>query len=138
MKERYFVIIWSHDGTRYALNGTNRRDLFKRIRSNFPGSRPFCHEVSQRIYQMCGDKGVSTQEFWDSLDLELEEQRREEVWKESHPSSAFMENLPVIGGWLKNSGLSRNYVIEAIVTVIGLIIAISVVINFMHSYGVLD
>jgi hypothetical protein len=87
---------------------------------------------------MCGDKGVSTQEFWDSLDLELEEQRREEVWKESHPSSAFMENLPVIGGWLKNSGLSRNYVIEAIVTVIGLIIAISVVINFMHSYGVLD
>ena len=41
MKERYFVIIWSHDGTRYALNGTNRRDLFKRIRSNFPGSRPF-------------------------------------------------------------------------------------------------
>jgi hypothetical protein len=73
----------------------------------------------------CKDVSICLTEATDEI--------KDEQFRKQHPEAHFLEDLPFIGGWFKETGISRDNTVMAIVKVAMLIAGISVLIGFLYS-----
>jgi hypothetical protein len=135
----YFIVTWFWEWNRYASAGTDPRELRERVKAIHPDARLFnCHPVDGTLYHGYLGGKITDDQLFAELDKQVQQQRAESQFLEAHPECGLLEGLPLIGHWLKETGISRDRVVMAFVLVAMIIVGISICIGFLHSYGVFE